>query len=140
MLENIERLWAAAQKVREIAEKAKQADMKLAVADLVNTVADLKTERAQQQEQIAELRRQLREVQERLAIKQKVAFRDGFYHLAQPEPGISAGPFCPLCYEKESSLITLRHTRTLDTATRAYHLSPHFYCPSCKQKFHVHAE
>ena len=54
-------------------------------------------------------------------LRDKLEFRDGLYYLTEKVPGLSEGPFCPICWENRETPITLGGS--------------YLYCHICQLKF-----
>ena len=111
MLQLIDRAVMLTRTLMEASKKMRNAELQLTVADLLLTTADLKTELVDMQTKLAEARNEVRYLKERLKMRGKVEFRDGFYHLRKPVRGFSEGPFCATCFEEDGLLITVRNIR-----------------------------
>ena len=115
VVSGVEKAYQVAQKLHDVTLNEVIADLRLKAAELKADMADLRAENAELRESVNALRRVAN-------IRDKMEFRQNFYHAREPIPGYGTGPFCSACLDGEGVLVNA-------------HISPGgVRCPRCRKK------
>ncbi len=86
--------------VRDIAKRIENAELLTQIAELMMSSADLKTE-------IAEIKEENTTLKRGVDLRSKIEVKMNVLYLTEDVAGYNRGPFCPICFEKESYLINI---------------------------------
>lgn len=137
MLDYVDKLIAAVTKVREVAKKSRNAELLSAIADLTLDTAQIKMEMAALRNENTRIREERDELRRRVDLRDKVKLSNGLYFLAEPVTGYGSGPFCPVCFDADSKLITLTAVLQQSQVTKTLPLPVQngWRCGACKSLF-----
>lgn len=110
-----------AKQISEAKSKLDQAELKGRLADLYTMLADAKMALADAQVQLQEKDRTIAELRRSQERAGPVLYRG--FPFAVDNGRVSAGPYCPNCYERKSMVLLARTTAVLKT------------CPRCKGQY-----
>ena len=126
MLEIADRVIDGIKTVREISKRIQDAELHNQIADLITNTADLKMEIAELKSAIIELREENNTLQRKKTLREKMKVQNRLLYLNEDVPGYNQGPFCPLCFEKDTLVINLGGP---------YPPTQCWCCPNCKNSF-----
>lgn len=126
-IDALDKVWAAASKLKELSDKIKEADIRMAIAELMMNVADLKVQIAALKEDNLGLKKKLEVQGDWDKTKTNLRFERGMCFLKQDDN--ESGPFCGRCAEVERKLISLA-----DMPAQMRNMVK-YSCPNCKAHF-----
>ena len=93
--------------LKNSADSFNKAEIKLQLAELINSLADAKMQIAEIQEALIESDKEKKELVSKLNLKENLIYEKPYYFKKIDEQE-KDGPFCQLCYDKDSKLIRLQ--------------------------------
>lgn len=96
--------------LKDSADSFDKAEVKLQLAELIGSLADAKMQIAEIQEALIESDKEKKELIDKLNLKENLIYEKPYYFKKINEQE-KDGPFCQLCYDKDSKLIRLQDWR-----------------------------
>lgn len=93
--------------LKDSADSFDKAEVKLQLAELIGSLADAKMQIAEIQEALIESDKEKKELIDKLNLKENLTYEKPYYFKKINEQE-KDGPFCQLCYDKNSQLIRLQ--------------------------------
>jgi len=92
--------------LKDSADSFDKAEVKLQLAELIGSLADAKMQIAEIQEALIDSDREKKALLDKLNLKENLVYEKPYYWKKNGKD--KEGPFCQLCYDKDSKLIRLQ--------------------------------